>query len=199
METPPPSPEPLLAEAIRRLRQPGFETALQALFQRLARPDNLIVLAYRDAGPPQVLFRQSHQPQVFSQLDTTYLGGAFLLDPYHDLHRSRVAAGLYRLTDIAPDAFHRSRYFLEYYRQTTLLDELTYVAYPVPGVSLNLCLGRDSVSGRVFAGPEVAACQWIAPVIVALAEAHWAGLAAESGPAGDVAGDLVVARTRQRL
>lgn len=199
METPPPSPEPLLAEAIRRLRQPGFETALQALFQRLARPDNLIVLAYRDAGPPQVLFRQSHQPQVFSQLDTTYLGGAFLLDPYHDLHRSRVPAGLYRLTDIAPDAFHRSRYFLEYYRQTTLQDELTYVAYPVPGVSLNLCLGRDSVSGRVFAGPEVAACQRIAPVIVALAEAHWAGLAAESGPADDVAGDLVAALKRQGI
>lgn len=199
METPSPGPEPLLAEAIRRLRQPGFEAALQALFQRLARPDNLIVLAYRDAGPPQVLFRQSDLPQVFSQLDSTYLGGAFLLDPYHDLHRSRVPAGLYRLTDIAPDAFHRSRYFLEYYRQTTLLDELTFVAYPVAGVSLNLCLGRDSASGRGFSGAEVAACQRIAPVVVALAEAHWAGLAVESGPADDVAGDLVAALSRQGI
>ena len=52
-------------------------------------------------------------------------------------------AGAYRLRDVAPDAVHRSRYFLDYYEQTTLLDEVTFVAWPAAGVSLNLCLGRD--------------------------------------------------------
>ena len=151
--------EQQLAEAIRKLGKPGFESALLAFFRRIVAPDNLIVLAYRDAGPPQVLFRQTELPQVFSQLDATYLGGAYLLDPYHDLHVSRVAAGVYRLTDIAPDAFQRSRYFIEYYRQTTLIDELTFVAYPVAGVSLNICLGRDAASGRAFSAAEVATCQ----------------------------------------
>ena len=59
--------------------------------------------------------------------------GAYLLDPYHELHLTRVPAGVYRLTDVAPDAFHRSRYFLEYYQLTTILDELTFIAYPAHG------------------------------------------------------------------
>ncbi|MCT8329548.1 helix-turn-helix transcriptional regulator [Albidovulum sediminis] len=185
--------ESQLAETIRRMGRPGFESALLAFFRRIVAPDNLIILAYRDAGPPQVLFRQTELPQVFAQLDDTYLGGAYLLDPYHDLHVSRVAAGVYRLTDIAPDAFQRSRYFTEYYRQTTLIDELTFIAYPVAGVSLNICIGRDAASGRVFSATEAATCQRIAPVVVALAEQHWAGLAAETGPADDVAGDLIAA------
>ncbi len=170
-----------------------------AFFRRAVAPDNLIILAYRDAGPPQILFQQTDLPQVFSQLDTTYLGGAYLLDPYHDLHVSRVPAGLYRIADIAPDAFHRSRYFLEYYRQTTLLDELTFIAYPVPGVSLNICLGRDAASGRAFSADEVATCQRLAPIMCALADQHWTGLVAESGPADDVAGDLITRLSAQGI
>ena len=135
-----------LAQVIRRVCGAGFEGALHEWFRRCVAPDNLIILAYRNAGPPQVLFRQSDKPQVFSQLDTTYLAGAYLLDPYHDLHVTRVPTGAYRLRDVAPDAFHRSRYFLDYYQQTTLIDEITFVCYPRPEVSLNICLGRDSTS-----------------------------------------------------
>ena len=103
-------------------------------FRRCVALDNLIMLAYRDAGAaagPVSAGRRSRRS--LRQLDTTYLDGAYLLDPYHDLHLSRVPAGLYRLRDVAPDAFHRSRYFQEYYQQTTLVDELTFVAYPVAG------------------------------------------------------------------
>lgn len=180
-----------LAEVIRRVGAAGFETALHDWFRRCVAPDNLIILAYRDAGPPQVLFRQSDLPQVFSQLDTTYLAGAYLLDPYHDLHMTRVPAGAYRLRDVAPDAFHRSRYFMDYYQQTTLLDEVTFVVYPVPDVSLNICLGRDAASGQSFTAREIEMCQRLAPIVTALAEAHWQGLAVQKGAMGDVTGQLV--------
>ena len=126
--------EEALAETVRRLARPGFESALWAWFQRAVAPDNLIVLAYRDGVAPQVLFRHSALGSpVFGQLDSTYLGGAYLLDPYHALHLARVPAGLYRLSDIAPDAFQRSRYFNDYYRQTTLVDERTLWPIPHPG------------------------------------------------------------------
>jgi DNA-binding CsgD family transcriptional regulator len=187
----PNSAEGQLGLVIRRLGGPGFESALHDWLRRCVAPDNLIVLAYRDAGPPQVLFRQSDRPQVFAALDTTYLAGAYLLDPYHDLHVSRVAAGAYRLRDVAPDAFHRSRYFSEYYQQTTLLDELTFVAYPVPDVSLNICIGRDAASGQPFSPREVEICQRLAPIITALAEAHWSGLSVRGGPADDVTDQLI--------
>jgi len=186
-----------LADAVRLLRQPGFEGQLGLLFRTVAAPDNLIILAYRDSGPPQVLYSQADDPQVFAQLESTYLPGAYRLDPYFELHLNRVPAGAYRLRDVAPDAFHRSRYFVEYYEQTTLVDEVTFVAYPSGGVSVNLCLGRDATSGAAFSGREIESCHRLAPVIAALSEAHWAGLPRAAGPAEDTARILADAAARQ--
>ena len=174
----PNSAEAQLAEVIRRQGRPGFETAFLAFLTRAVAMDNLIIVAYRDAAPPQVLYRHATQGQVYAALDSVYLAGAYVLDPYHDLHVRRAPAGLYRLADVAPDAFQRSRYMIEYYQGTGLLDELGYVAYPVPGVTLTLCMGRDGATGRVFSAREIEVAARIAPLVIALAEAHWAGLAA---------------------
>jgi DNA-binding CsgD family transcriptional regulator len=185
--------EAQLAEAIRLIGARGFEGALHGLLRRAVGIDNLLVLAYRDGARPQVLYHQAGRAEVFAELETTYVAGAYLLDPFHDLHLHRAPAGLYRLLDIAPDQFQRSRYFREYYRRTTITDELTYVAYPARGVSLNICLGRDATSGTAFAAREVAVAQRIAPVVVALAERHWSGLQ----PTGDrAAGDPTAALRR---
>jgi len=194
MRAQPNAAEAQLAEVIRRRGLPGFESALHDWLRRCLAPDNMIVLAYGDAGPPTVLYQHSDNPQVFAQLQEVYLQGAYLLDPYHDLHVTRVPAGAYRLRDIAPDAFHRSRYFTEYYRQTTLIDEVTFIAYPRPDVSLNLCLGRDGTSGRVFSVAEIETMHRLAPIVVALAESHWAMLTSSaSGAVEDVTGGLVTA------
>ncbi|NUB45300.1 helix-turn-helix transcriptional regulator [Fertoebacter nigrum] len=190
MQSLPNSAETQLAQTIRRLGQNGFESALRDFLHRCLPFDNIIVMAYRDAGPPQALFRQADGPQVFAAMDTTYLAGAYLLDPYHDLHLARAPAGAYRLRDVAPDAFQRSRYFLDYYQQTTLIDEIGFVAYPVAGVSLNICLGRDASSGQNFAPREIETASRIAPIVTALAEAHWAGLVGQPGPAPDVPDQL---------
>jgi len=184
MDRLPNAAEAHLAEAIRLLGARGFESALLGWLRRAVGIDNLLVLAYRDGARPEVLYHHAGRAEVFSDLETTYVAGAYLLDPFHDLHLQRVPAGLYRLLDIAPDQFQRSRYFREYYRRTTITDELTYVAYPVRGVSLNICLGRDATSGTAFASREVAVAQRIAPVVVALAERHWSGLPATGDGAG---------------
>jgi DNA-binding CsgD family transcriptional regulator len=184
-----------LAEAIRRIGGRGFEGALLAWLRRSLAIDNLLVIAYRDGTRPEVLYHHAGRAEVFAELETTYVAGAYLLDPFHDLHLHRAPAGLYRLLDIAPDQFQRSRYFREYYRRTTITDELTYVAYPARGVSLNICLGRDATSGTAFAAREVAVAQRIAPVVVALAERHWSGLR----PTGDRAGGDPTAALRRDL
>ena len=190
MDPMPNSAEGQLADTLRKLGKPGFETALQGVLRRVAMPDNLLILAYHDSGPPQLLYRQTDFPRVFAQFEATYLAGAYMLDPFYEMHLSRVAPGAYRLRDVAPDAFQRSRYFIEYYDQTTLVDEITFVAYPTRGVSVNLCIGRDTSSGQQFSPREVEACHRIAPIICALAEAHWAGLTTTPGPADDLSAAL---------
>lgn len=191
MEALPNAAEVALSDVVRRIGRKGFETALHDWLRRAVPIDNLLVLAYSDRGRPQALFRHSDLPQVFGELDTTYLAGAYLLDPFYELHRSRAPAGVYRLMDVAPDAFPRSRYFREYYRQTTLVDELTFLAWPRPGLSLNLCLGRDAGTGQPFGPRAVETCARIAPLVAALAEAHWADLAVDNGPAENLAHGLV--------
>lgn len=197
MRAQPNAAEGMLAEVIRRVGRAGFETALHDWLRRCLAPDNLIVLAYRDAGPPLVLYRHTDAPQVFAQLEAIYLAGAYLLDPYHDLHVTRVPSGAYRLRDVAPDAFHRSRYFLDYYQQTTLMDEITFVSYPRPEVSLNICLGRDATSARPFTAAEVEGAQRLAPIVTALAEQHWTGIAEPPQARDDVPGALVAAMAVQ--
>ncbi len=177
--------ESQLSQAIRLVGENGFEPALVSFFQAVCAPDNVLILAFRSAGPPLVLYRQSTNPQVFSQLDQTYLAGAYRLDPFYDLHLRRAPAGSYRIADIAPDAFQRSRYFIEYYEQTTLIDEITFVAHPSPWVTLNICIGRDASSGQRFSPRDVETCARINPLVAAIAEPHWADLARATGPAED--------------
>jgi DNA-binding CsgD family transcriptional regulator len=168
--------ETRLADLIRHAGKPDFQSLLWSFLHTVAQPDNLVVMAFQDAGPPLVLYRRGDHPQVFAELDRVYLSGAFRLDPYFDLHTQRVTSGAYRLRDVAPDAFHRSRYFIEYYEQTTLLDEVTFISSPARNVSLNICIGRDASSAKAFTAREVETCQRLAPVLAALAEAHWAGI-----------------------
>lgn len=180
-----------LGEVVRQLGRADFESTLWEFLRRCMAPDNLLILALRDSTPPEVLYRQADHAAPFARIETVYLGGAYLLDPYHELHLNRVPAGAYRLSDVAPDAFHRSRYFLEYYQLTTIVDEMTFIAYPAADVSLHICLGRDASSGRPFAARDVEACQRLAPLLVALAETHWAALPIEPGLRPDVATHLV--------
>lgn len=186
-----------LAAAIRDLRQPAFNTSLASLLQGIASPDNLVYLAYRGSGAPLMLFTQTADPTVFAELEGTYLPGAYRLDPFFDLHLNRAPAGAYRLTDIAPDAFHRSRYFREYYDRTTLIDEIAFVASPAPGVTITLCLGRDATSAQRFSAQELEACRRLAPVVSALAVRQWEDIAAVPDLAEDTV-DLLIRATRAR-
>ncbi|WP_333815461.1 helix-turn-helix transcriptional regulator [Tabrizicola sp.] len=165
--------EPKLARTIAVLGRPGFEDALWQMLLALARPDNMLVLAYSDGGPALELFRRAGDARVFARLQSTYMAGAFRLSPFYGLHLQRAEEGLYRLRDIAPDAFQRSRFYVEYFGQTTIIDELAFTVWLGSGLSLNLFLGRDGQSEKVFSAAEMAACRRIAPVVAELARVHW--------------------------
>lgn len=193
MQSFPNGAEVLLAEVITRIGSDGFGPALWEFLRALVQPDSLVVLAYRDAGPPTALYRVFADPRVFASLDRAYLAGAYRLDPFYDMHLHRAIEGAYRLRDVAPDAFLRSRYFVEYYEETTLIDEIAFVVWPAPGVSLNLSLGRDAASGKPFTAAEIEACRRLAPVVAALAKAQWRDIGAGAGPVEDTPALLAAA------
>jgi len=117
--------------------------------------------------------------RVHARLDSAYPEGAYLLDPFHQLHLDAAPDGIYRLQDIAPDHFTRGEYFLTYYVGTTRTDEIAYLVAPAAGVSVTLCLGRDASSARRFSVRNLAQASRIAPICLSLMRRHWAALRAE--------------------
>ena len=172
----PNSAEKHLGSAISALTSETFEFKLYQWLTRCFEIDNTTMLAYFQNRVPEVLFTQAVERRVHEKLEIDYVPGAYLLDPFHALHVENAPRGIYRLKDIAPDQFHRNEYFAAYYQRTTLIDELSYVAYPADGVSVHVCLGRDVTSGRRFSVRDVQKAERIAPIVCGLIEQRWSGL-----------------------
>lgn len=168
--------EELLAKTIGSVCKSCFDTNLAEWINCHVKSDNFLMIAYFPSGKPRMLSSHANHPEVFANIHTIYMAGAYLLDPFHDLHIAQAPKGAYRLGEIAPDQFQRNQYFIEYYQNTTLIDELAFVCYPNPGVSIHLCLGKDSSSGTKFTAKLVTAAKQIAPIVTALVEAHWSDL-----------------------
>ena len=168
--------EILLGKVIENLKSERFEQNFYDWLQALVPFDNITTLAYfQDRTPKQLMF-DSAQPKVHENFEAVYLEGAYLLDPFHDLHINHAKRGVYRLSEIAPDQFHRNQYFLDYYLNTTMVDEIAFIAYPSDGVSIHVCLGRDSNSNQRFTNRQIAVATRMAPIVTSLVESHWSSL-----------------------
>ena len=63
--------------------------------------------------------------KLFEQTTLTdYFNGAYRLDPFFQFDALPARGGVYRLSQIAPDRFFGSEYYLQYYNRTHLCDEI---------------------------------------------------------------------------
>ena len=187
--------EAYLGRAISALGTDDFPASMYQWLHQSFDIDNTTMLAYFQNRRPQILFCQAKVPNVHDKIETDYISGAYLIDPFHELHVARVPAGLYRLRDFAPDQFQRNEYFASYYRRTTLIDEFAYVAYPADGVSVHVCLGRDASSGRLFSQRDMEIAQRLSSIACSLVTKQWSGLSSS----GDYTDAALVEHIRRRL
>jgi DNA-binding CsgD family transcriptional regulator len=172
-----------LAKAILATGSDGFGAALMGWLKHVCAFDNFAIIAFLQGCRPKVLMTHAGNARVFERIDSHYVEGAYLLDPFYALLRNEAADGAYRLHDIAPDQFQRNEYFKSYYRNTTLLDEIAFFCRPAPGVAITTCIGRDETTASKFSLREYAAAQRAAPVVNALVRRNWPAIRAED-PAG---------------
>lgn len=191
------SEEADLARVIDSLNTHDFPDRLNTWLQTCLPYDNITILAYLQNVPPIPIMFENHQPKVHENMIQVYLAGAYLLDPFYDLHVNNAPVGVYRLSDIAPDKFRRNQYFLEYYRNTTMIDEFAFVAYPAPNISLHVCLGRDSNSNKRFTVKDMAHAGRIAPLVISLTSGHWKDLMSQGGISNAGAGHNLIEATKQ--
>ena len=170
------SSEVLLAETIKSLKKKDFSVYFNRWLRTLANHDNTTVLAYFRDEAPQILLTDSETRAVHQNMSHVYLSGAYLLDPFYELHNSGADSNLYRMSDIAPDQFSRNQYFLEYYQRTTIIDEIAFIIWPSPQISIHVCLGRDVKSQRRFTIREISLTKQVLPIVETLVCEHWGNL-----------------------
>ncbi|WP_240336744.1 helix-turn-helix transcriptional regulator [Tropicibacter sp. Alg240-R139] len=170
----------MLARTILALETAGFAEALQSWLEQVSQFNNITILAFFDTQQPSVFLSHAHERRVFERLDSDYVNGAYLLDPFYGLHKNRKPDGLYRLADVAPDQFQRNEYFRSYYQRTTLIDELAFFSSPAPGVSITVCIGRDATTTARFSTRDLTTARDISPVVNALVRKNWRGIAPDA-------------------
>lgn len=169
-----------LAHVISALGRDDFAGALFDWLRGAFHADNVSVLAYRAEGTPEVLFSSVRDHRLNRHLNEVYASGIYRLDPFYDLHLKGARSGVYALRAIAPDRFEGNAYYLQFYRQSGMVDELAFVARPAVDTSVHFCLSR---ADRPFSLRDQRRAEPLAPVVVALMEQNWKTISSDAdGP-----------------
>lgn len=185
-----------LGATIAAIGKPGFYPAMAQFLRRCIAYDNVIVIVFQGTATPSVLYREIHGPDVFSYLDEQYLPAAYLLDPIYHYHLNRGASGLYRLLDVAPDQFRRSRYYKWYYGKIGITDEISVIFTVGDKTTLTISMGKDVSSGQPFTQKAEENLRRYESVIMALLKGHWAAEEAPvpaKAPAQSITDSLIAA------
>jgi DNA-binding CsgD family transcriptional regulator len=164
---------PQIGEAVAALGTPAFPDRLTRLLRSVADVNYTVAFGYRGTARPLDLHDDfpAARRKVFV---TDYQAGPYLLDPFFLAATRPVAPGLHRIRDLAPDRFHQSEYFRNYYARTGLAEEIGYFV-DVPGdAMIVLSLMREE---RPFGTREIARLLDLWPVVAACLRRHWADLA----------------------
>jgi DNA-binding CsgD family transcriptional regulator len=169
-----------LADAVEAIGRTDFHRSLAVYLRHCISYDNIIFVNFDGCSVPTVVHRDAFGSDAFQYVDDEYLPAAYLLDPIYHLHLNRGEAGIYRLVDVAPDQFHRSRYYELYYGRTGISDEFSVVLPVGDDATITISMGMDESSGRPFSKKAENRLRQHEPVMMALLMAH--GVASKTPP-----------------
>src|SRR5690606_34896624 len=133
---------------------------LFAALNCLAPSQAITVFLYPRKGLPSALFEKDEEgPWLPEGNVQKYLDGYYLLCPFYRACMDGIAPGCYRLSDVAPDHFKRSEYYLSFYQHAHLEDELNYIVPLGAHLSIAVALG----STRRLASQQVGDLKCVAP------------------------------------
>lgn len=170
-----------LGRAIKSLDHVDFPQALSHFVSKVVEFDNLILIVYYKNHNPRVVYREYKDPRVYRDMDSNYVKAAYLLDPFYQAALDGLQSGVHQIFDLAPDQFKKTSYFLEYYRDTTLVDEFAVFARLGHNTTLTACFGRDHTSNTPFSRQELAAVRNYEHILTALCEQYWKEYVPEEG------------------
>ncbi|WP_136644348.1 LuxR C-terminal-related transcriptional regulator [Tabrizicola sp. YIM 78059] len=169
----------VISPAIAAVERPEFHRTLEDGLRRLAPFDLSCTFAYADRRRPLLLhdgLGDVSRPEVME----AYLNGGFELDCVFTACKYGRPPGLYRLTDIAPDAFFEGPYFNSpdihpciSMETGALAEEIVFLIDTPSDWTLAYSLMRRNGAER-FSSDEFARLAAVDPLVRALVARHWA-------------------------
>ncbi|CAG8865790.1 hypothetical protein PS627_01709 [Pseudomonas fluorescens] len=166
-----------MAQVVDGIGSSGFVASLFAAINYLAPAQAITVFLFPHEGLPSALFERDEEgPWMPEGSVRKYLEGFYLLCPFYRACMDSIAPGCYRLSDVAPDHFRRSEYFLSFYQHARLEDELNYIVPLGPKLTIAVALASTCRLNR----RQVDALKRITPWVLAVVRRHWGDLDADS-------------------
>ena len=157
----------LLAQPAGRARLLGLSQWLQ----QICHVDHFVLFVYEGNHRPLALF-DTFPPDKRHVYVEDYQVGPYLLDPFYLACTRNQAPGLWRLRQFAPDHFYLGEYYVTYYQQTGLTEEIAFFVDLAEGAKAVLSLMRSTCS-PAYSRDEM---QWLdcaQPVVEQVVNEAW--------------------------
>lgn len=171
----------LLAQPAGRPRLLGLSQWLQ----QICTVDHFVLFVYEGNHRPLALF-DTFPPDKRHIYVEDYQVGPYLLDPFYLACTRNQAPGLWRLRQFAPDHFYLGDYYLTYYQQTGLTEEIAFFIDLDDGAKAVLSLMR-STRNPAYSRDEMHLLDCAQPVVEQVVGEAWQLARAQSPrPAQDL-------------
>ena len=157
---------------------PDFGAGLDRLALCVAQFDMSCVFAFSETAPP-VVIHDGYSDSVDRRALQSYLRGAYLLDPFYAASVTARTVGLWRMAELAPDAYFDGDFVRSQEvhpcisdQVGSLIEEIGYIVPLSEGFTATYSLMRNR-GGSSFASEEMTQLESLVPVIAASLRLHW--------------------------
>lgn len=164
------------AQIIDSLETTALPDILSKALKSITEYDFTVIFGYMGNARPLALYDDFPPDRRKMHVDD-YQAGPYLLDPFFLAATGNVDAGVWRMSDIAPDRFYQGEYFRNYYAQTGLAEEVGFLIDVNENLSIVVSMMRKT---RKFSKAEMKTLRSVWPVIDAACRRHWRDIAAEN-------------------
>lgn len=167
-----------MAEVISAIGTASLGQRISALLGSRIRFDMSCAFLYQ-FDRSAVLLHDGYNKLVSEKTLNAYVRGGYLLDPYYVACTNNHPAGVWRMSDLAPDSFFSSGFAISRdihpcisSTHGTRVEEIGYIIPLQPQSAIVFSLMK-SESGGAFGPSEVGHLEELAPVVNSAFERHW--------------------------
>jgi DNA-binding CsgD family transcriptional regulator len=178
-----------LGEIIDSLDSEDFLERLVGQLDRLVAFDLAAMFVYRGRSRPLAVY-DNFDLAGARQGITAYVESSYVLNPFYQAYLKGIGAGVYRIRDLAPDAFFESEYYKSYRALPRASEEIGFITDGWPegmeeaiivfalddGEVGELGIYRD-LAGGGFSDGELSTLAAVEPALGAIFRKYWAAAA----------------------